>query len=275
MRRRVRHVRDVRALAIRALGQGAQVNGPGVIRWDVAPHCLQPRFHAIEGRSAGWGRDPNQLNAKPDLSYVGDGMDDPFCVVEMQLRCRRCANCLKARSLEWSYRAKNEIHAASRTWFGTMTLRPGEHFLSSCRAEKKLRVGTRWADLSPDEQFKARHAEISNDITRWLKRVRKQSGAKLRYVLVAEAHKTGLPHYHILVHEQMSGPPVTERTLRRQWLLGHSKFELVENSGAAWYVAKYLAKAALARVRASRAYGQGIEGPKCPRENPAPQNVKF
>lgn len=128
--------------------------------------------------------------------------------------------------------------------------------MASLRAEARLaKRGVRWAELSPAEQFQARHQEISRDLTTWLKRVRKQSGARLRYLLVAEAHKSGLPHYHALIHERRFSVPVTERVLRHQWNLGFSKFQLVEGSEAAWYVAKYLAKDARARVRASVRYG--------------------
>lgn len=180
---------------------------------------------------------------------------DPPCTVELTTKCRRCPPCLKARSQEWTYRAKRELAAAARTWFGTMTLRPEEHYLASCRWEV-ARVGRSWRELSASEQFAAEQEIVGIEITKWLKRVRKESGAPLRYLLVAEAHKSGLPHYHVLVHEVSPQLQVGERVLRRQWKLGHSKFNLVEGGASARYVAKYLAKAHDARVRASVRYGK-------------------
>jgi len=235
---------------------GATVTGPGTIEWNVAPKCLSPRYVSIEGRGVRWGTSPFVDEPAPQLSYHADGMDDPRCTLDIIVKCRQCEACLKQRASEWSYRAKSEIHASARTWFGTMTLRPQEHYLAQCRAMARLTSrAVRWDELSPAEQFQARHNEISKEITKWLKRIRKESGSRLRYLTVAEAHKSGLPHYHTLIHESFIGSPVGERTLRRQWTLGHSKFNLVEGSVHAWYVAKYLAKASEARVRASIRYG--------------------
>lgn len=194
------------------------------------------------------------LHPVPRMGYVKNWSDPP-ATVEMYTKCRRCPACLKARSLEWTYRAKRELAAASRTWFGTMTLRPEEHYLASLRWEK-AKAGRRFNELSATEQFQAEQEEIAKEITRWLKRVRKESGAPLRYLLVAEAHKSGLPHYHVLVHETSPSKTVGERTLRHQWKLGFSKFKLVEGPAVAGYVAKYLTKEASARVRASVLYGK-------------------
>ena len=111
--------------------------------------------------------------------------------------------------------------------------------------------------LSNDKQFQARHQAIGPELTKFLKRVRKESAAMLRYCLVAEAHKSGLPHYHLVVHET-GGEPVRHKTLQGQWKLGYSNWKLVDinDSGkTAAYVAKYLSKSALARVRASKHYG--------------------
>lgn len=266
---RVRHVQDVRRLAAAALGKGARITAPGVITWNVARGCLTPRYIEVRGRSAlATTRDGVRLagnlheNPRPRMGHITNWQDPP-CTVEIFAKCRRCKPCLRARSQEWTYRAKVELRAAARTWFGTMTLRPSEHWLASCRWET-AKAGRTWAELSPAEQFQAEHSIVCQDITRWLKRVRKESGARLRYLLVSEAHKSGLPHYHILVHEVSPLEQVGERTLRRQWKLGHSKFNLVEGTAAAGYVSKYLTKDASARVRASVRYGQiglqAIEG---------------
>ena len=153
MKPRVRHVRDVRRLAAAALGKGAVITGPGVIRWNVSGKCLTPRYVEVRGRGTRWGTDPHAAHAQPTMEFWVDGMDDPPATLEILAKCRRCAPCLKARSLEWTYRAKRELQAAARTWFGTMTLSPDEHWLASCRWERS-KAGRKWAELSPDEQFR-------------------------------------------------------------------------------------------------------------------------
>jgi hypothetical protein len=110
--------------------------------------------------------------------------------------------------------------------------------------------------LPPAEQFSLRHTEISRELTKYLKRVRKESGAKFRFLLVAEAHKSGLPHYHLLLHEHDQFRPVRKSVLEAQWkAYGFSKWRLIEDERAARYVCKYLSKDAIARVRASIRYG--------------------
>lgn len=262
--RRVHHVKDLRKLVATALWDGAVQTSPTSWAWDLAKGCEDPFTFLLEGRPHEWlGRDEwgdgvalgrFGANARP-MTAVDAPSGAPL-YVDMRTRCRKCSWCLRQRASMWSLRARAEIHASSRTWFGTLTLRPEEHFRSVCVAEARaIARGTRWAELSPAEQFQARHAVISEEITKWLKRCRKDSEARLRYCLVAEAHKSGLPHYHVLVHERWLGGQISERQLRRQWKLGHSKFNLTDGAKAAWYVAKYLAKASQARVRASVRYG--------------------
>lgn len=171
-------------------------------------------------------------------------------------RCRRCEWCLKQRRNLWWLRARAEYEAASRTWFGTMTLNPDMHYRVQSIVDLDLKSqGIDIDALSVDEQFAERHRVVSRWITKYLKRVRKQSGARLRYMLVAEPHKSGLPHYHCLIHEASPDDVVTERLLRKTWKYGHSKFKLVESKAAAAYVTKYLTKTATVRVRASLRYG--------------------
>lgn len=99
----------------------------------------------------------------------------------------------------------------------------------------------------------------------------------------------GRPHYHILFHEKKAGALVRgdvqhaeifgkdgefekrwvktrkgwkqflfatdEAELRKQWQLGHTKFQLCESSNSAVYVCKYVVKSAGVRPRASQRYG--------------------
>ena len=101
--------------------------------------------------------------------------------------------------------------------------------------------------------------EVGREVTRYLKRVRKESGARVRYLLVAERHKSGQPHLHIMVHEADQERPVRYATLANQWKLGFVHFKLAQDTKTAAYVCKYISKALLARVRASLRYGLGEE----------------
>jgi hypothetical protein len=161
------------------------------------------------------------------------------------------------------------------------------------RARLRLsRNGEDFEALPANQQFQERHRECSAELTLWLKRVRQVAAidhrqsqrlaegcestrgtdcrchplsdynVPLTYLLVAEAHKSGLPHYHLLISEHRESRPVRARHLKSQWRLGFSDVKLVaqdEGKRHAAYCAKYLAKAALARVRASQGYGQPAE----------------
>jgi hypothetical protein len=158
-------------------------------------------------------------------------------------------------------RVVDELKATQgRTWFLTLTVAPQGHVDAANRARLRLAVqGVDFDRLSPDQQFVERQSEIGPEITRYLKRVRKESGSPLRYALVAEPHKSGLPHYHALIHEVDPYSPVRASTLKGQWKLGFSQCKLVaqgDENRTASYVAKYLTKTASSRVRVSEGYGQ-------------------
>lgn len=179
--------------------------------------------------------------------------------VEMQSRCRKCENCLAHRRRLWAARGRAEIDAAPRTWFGTFTMHPEARFAIQMRALDRLHRsghGLEWHALPRDVRFKALADVASHEVTLWLKRVRKQSGARLRYLLVTESHKDGFPHFHMLLHEYDGS--ATKRLLESQWRCGFSQWRVVrpDDRKASFYVAKYLAKSALTRVRASQRYGQ-------------------
>lgn len=259
--RRVVHSSWARALAQHALTMGAERYSLHEVRWDVSGGCENPVRILFEGRPEARPFTHAGARGTQTRLYVhhADGFDrDQLMSVLMLSRCRRCPRCLKARSFMWAQRAKFELGNSARTWFGTLTLRAEEHYLAELRARRDCTArGVNFDELSPEAQFKARHNVISSELTLWLKRVRKQSGASARYLLVAEAHKSGLPHYHCLVHEVAESDRIGERVLRGQWKLGYSKFSLVDagDPRAARYVCKYLSKAAEARVRASVRYG--------------------
>ncbi len=112
-----------------------------------------------------------------------------------------------------------------------------------------------WEATSEDEKFRLLATEAGKEITRYLKRLRK-AGARVRYCLVAEAHKSGLPHFHMLLHEVSEDHPVRHRLLVDKWGAGFVNAKLVPSeSRVAFYVTKYLTKSARARIRASAEYG--------------------
>lgn len=275
---RVHDVRDLRATALRVLDQGALISRRSTVEWDVSGNCQNAKLVTLTGRPARKEEAPTWRYGESEFPttdprfwatyaperkqhVVRDEHNNPLWL-DFTVRCRKCDKCLAARSRLWTERAIAETRFASRTWMGTLTLSPEQHYVMECRASHRLKSGAVvWSSLNEDDQLGERHREISREITLWLKRVRQASNAKLRFLLVMERHKTGLPHYHCLIHE--GAIPVVKRVLSDQWKLGFSKFKLVEQEAgslqrASYYVAKYLTKAANARVRASVGYGNPL-----------------
>lgn len=244
-------------LAADALHAGEYTRrGAMTIEWDMAKRCRSPVTRELLVRP-----EPKlaALRGGGRVGYTVNKGENGGYNIHYGVACRRCDNCLRARRAVWSARATSETLASVRTWFGTLTLAPESHFRMLMAASARLRAsGTSFEALGAEEQFRERHSEISKEITLWVKRVRKNSGAPLRFLVVTEAHQSGLPHYHALIHESDATKPVTYRQLSSAWPLGYVKFKLVDPGDVttARYVTKYLAKNAMARVRASVAYGE-------------------
>lgn len=253
---RAYHLKEARAFARNALANGGHLATPTQVEWDIASKCSNPQRREIIAR-----HDPRE-----------DWYSERPINTAITVRCRRCQNCLRARGAHWRLRAQAELALAQRSWFGTLTLNDAEQVKALYRAQLAAkRRGVPWeapVKRAPGEsqedfarrvhldQFSRVVRAIGPEIGKWLKRIRKESGAKLRYILVAEAHKSGKPHFHILISEVAGSSPILKRTLQRQWKLGFSQFRLVqEGEAAARYVTKYLTKSAIARVRASEGYG--------------------
>lgn len=236
--------------AYKALTEGGERLSQMRFRWNVHGPCLSPKTVMVFGRPSGRGK----------YIVVEPGSKHPL-EVELTTACRQCENCRKQRARIWAARAMSEIERSSRTWFGTLTLSPDEHFKALCRvrslSDDRL---SEFDSRSEGERFSLVVTEIGREVTRFLKRVRKNSGVRLRYCLVAERHKSGLPHFHVLLHERSQ--PVRHAVLSEAWKLGFTNFKLVtDGKKAAWYAAKYLSKDSLARVRASCRYGEGFNEP--------------
>lgn len=215
---------------------------------DMAGDCQAPVYREYHGAEA----------MKARLDGTGAKSRGPQSVIEFDVRCRKCANCLKARAHHWRLRASAEISQAARTWFGTLTFRPEEVYRHKCAAHLRLAArGIAWAEMSSDDQFAALAHEMGKEFTLFMKRLRK-AGASVRYCLVAEAHKSGVPHFHVLIHERAEEEPVRHKVLVDQWRAGFCKFNLCNDRRPASYVTKYLTKSARARIRASAHYGSAV-----------------
>lgn len=202
--------------------------------------------------------DGEWINLAPDAKRRWQGPPMPrsrTATAYLSVRCRKCPECLRAKARSWAHRAHAECRVSSRTWFLTLTVAPAHRFTMTMRAQKRLSES--FAKQPLEEQARHIREQLSQECTRWLKRVRKVSNARLRYLLVMEPHADGFPHVHALVHE-VTGR-VTKRQLESAWWLGHSKAKLVDNphdKSAAWYVCKYITKDNQTRPRASIQYGQ-------------------
>lgn len=250
----------------RAISSGARQIGPFEAEWDISGNCLLPVRREISARKM---RDavierivlPDDW-ATSDFPYDWLGhrrvykiteKDGPFAVY-LTARCRLCDNCLKKRRDMWAARALVEQSRSARTWFGTLTLSPQWHSVFGSHAALRAMQRDRepLEALPFDKQLHYRADAIGVEITKLFKRMRK-AGHEFRYMLVLEAHKSGLPHFHILVHE--IGAPIGKRDLEAAWRFGFSSWKLATDRRAVWYVAKYLGKSGAARVRASLRYG--------------------
>lgn len=233
--------RTVRRYIFEAQGRGQTVT-------DFSNGCLRPPDIICIGA--------------PDRTAVRVGIEkDQLLSHRIFVPCRKCPVCLKLRAKRWAAKASTETRIAPRTWFGTLTVRPEDRFKAKVETEIRLsKSGVAFRELPPDEQFQELGKTLQEEVTKWLKRVRKNAKARFRYILVVEKHKDGFPHFHLLLHET-GADRVPKKILENAWRIGFSQFRLVDSkSSAPWYVCKYLTKSSLMRVRASQHYGPTAVG---------------
>lgn len=218
--------------------------------WDISRGCENPV------PVTHWS---NQTGLAKNLRKPGYRI--PGIELVMLTPCRSCPVCLKRHARLWAARAVEETNASERTWFGTLTARPDVHVWIDQVASTQM--GDFWVQPRA-KKFAMQSAVLGKEVTKYLKRLRKESGFQIRYLCVTEIHdglKTsdfmrGRPHLHMLLHEK-PGQPIPKEMLERQWPHGFTKFRLVNNARhAAWYVSKYVSKASEARTRASLGYGK-------------------
>lgn len=268
---------------VRIVGRALQSGGVrhSLMRseWNVAGDCQTPKWFALQARptaretivqttifdqlNVGHGAFArHKVTAPYRLTdrYVVVSPGKPFpLVLEMWTRCRRCDKCRQARSRLWRHRVREEVRTWPRTWFGTITISPASHHWFWLKALERSRGQSVEVDrAAPGEQFLARNREISVELTKMLKRVRQNTRAPMRYILVCEQHKSGLPHYHMLIHECSTMWPIRHKELNAQWPYGFTKWKLVNDEAEATYLCKYISKSGVARVRASTRYGDGL-----------------
>lgn len=268
--RRRKHIDAMRRLVAKALENGAERQTWARTVWRMEGDCMSPFFTEVEARPSGketWAEAAKRPAVRPEWQAFGrwtirhekrtvvvrEGSEIPL-ILEIWTRCRRCQKCREHRARIWRRRMVAEIEGAHRTWFGTLTLRPEANVQLLSQARSRLaKQGVDLDALDLGEQFREHCRELSKEVTLYIKRLRKQSSVPLRYISVIEQHKSGVPHVHMLVHEPDA--PIMHKVLSAQWKLGFTKWKLVEDKRASAYCAKYLAKSAVARVRASVGYG--------------------
>lgn len=252
----------VTRLAARALASGGEAIAFGRVAWHIAGNCRAPVHREVSARPPKDGSGP--------MIIVGPGRPKPV-TVELTVRCRKCDNCRLMRKLDWAARAKAEFRLSARTWLSTLTLRPSALALFLARARALAHAKGSDYDLLPyGEQFVRLHNECGKELTLAIKRMRERyPDVPFRYMAVAEQHKSGVPHYHMLIHESDPDCPLKHvhlagdaaRQIAPLWTWGFSKFNLVLDEKGATYSAKYLSKSTAARVRASVDYGNGPKTP--------------
>lgn len=241
--RRVRNV-TARTLYKVAHGPNAQRHSSFSASCDFSSNCENPVM--INMRSDTTDKPTGGRSAPREVSYYA--------------RCRKCPACAKANAKQWAIRAAAEMELAPRTWFVTLTFRAEIHWIFERQAEK---LGKTIFDVEFLE------------VQKMFKRMRK-AGHAFRYLLATEAHQSGLPHFHLFIHENVN-TPFTSRLLSGNqkedlkpsfWHHGNVHCRLVPPDRAwarSWYLCKYLSKDPSARQRASIKYGGGRGGVSPPR----------
>lgn len=217
MSRRRMSVRALEATVTRLLAQGLvepvlvrEANGDphgGLYRryWrmKVAPWCKKPHLFTLFASQ----------EADRKGRVIGTAL-----ALDVAVPCRNCDRCLKMRSHFWRDRALAEYKSNARSYFGTITLTPEDHYLLDARATARLaQQGVLFSALSDAEIFKERCREFGRELSLYLKRLRQGPGGHrkvhLRYLMIAEAHDSdktsdlikGRPHFHVMFHEPVPG----------------------------------------------------------------------
>lgn len=279
MARNYRRSHDVRRSQMAALASGGHLvhlsdgKPSRTVFHDVAGNCQRPVL------TLDWGR--SELKNGRTRIVTGSGNAANF--MERYVPCRKCDNCLERRGYHWRMRAKLEATIAARTWMGTLTLSPAcvVHALNICR-DNMRKQGLDYDGLPYADRFTQLDALFYKEFQKRMKLLRKNTEVPLRYLAVTEAHKSGLPHWHVLLHEtdpdrplrydadllgrqrvSVNGRKKWKRLRDPFWIAGFQDWDLKEPYEAS-YVCKYLSKSLDAKVRASTRYGSVSDEPTPP-----------
>lgn len=253
MAQRFLHHDRMMVLFAHALSMGAVRTGAASARWDISGDCRNGYLTVVRGRPG-----HKQRMIDPYVDILPKAGRIPYWL-DLITRCRRCDRCLRYRAWKWRTRALEEVRLGSRTWFGTLTVDPDHHFLALSRVRAACHEqGYSFDDLDEVKRFALLVKEHGRELTLYVKRLRKYSQVRIRYLIVAEKHKSGLPHFHMLIHER--GGEIKHKLLSAEWHLGFEKWRLTSTlePQKALYLCKYLSKDLTARVRASQSYGIGL-----------------
>lgn len=255
--RRNLHIDALHRMVAKALAAGATRPNMSRVRWDISGPCQRPHVTEFYSRPAG-DEGQRMIHNRRQRIVVKRFSMAPM-TLELHTPCRKCGPCKAYRQRLWTARAYDETRLSARTWFGTLTISPEAwvHAISRCRAAEASQ-GVDFDALPETERHALLHAQFGAEVTKMLKRIRGLVPAEhLRFLVVLELTQNGVIHYHLLLHERSSMFPVRHAQLKDQWPFGFSKWKLVDDARQASYVAKYLSKTLLARVRASEGYGTG------------------
>lgn len=186
--------------------------------------------------------------------------DKPISIIGKG-RCRKCENCLKARSIMWKLRAIEEYKRWPVTAFGTITMSLDHHYLIDSEIMRGHADATghykrhpqRLEELSSDELFSWRVRIFGEELQRYFKRLRKNLSLEkgsMRYLLVAEAHNSartnnelrGRPHFHLLLHETKPQVLFRGNPVHAQWSSeeGTDWIKRKYQSGGRWFEGTFL-----------------------------------
>lgn len=128
--------------------------------------------------------------------------------------CGKCPNCIKKRTSQWSFRLRKEGDNSSSSYFITLTYNTIHIPITK----------NGYMTLKPE------------DITKWIKRLRKVNKEKIKYYYVGEyGGQTNRPHYHMIIYN------ADINLIDKTWNLGAIHYGEV-NGASIGYTLKYMIK---------------------------------
>lgn len=241
--------------------------------------CIPDENGDIVWKMSGSCTAPTKISSKSQEVFHNGKLKALPRYVTLVVRCRKCTACRLTRSWAWSDRAAMEAAKGGRVWWCTFTLKPefAYHAELQAIAQAKREKQDFWK-LDARKQFALRTKYCRTHLTKVFMRMRKglKSGyfnsnildletgkaqaevippLKFRTLVVAEPHKTGIPHFHALIFEG-------QQEIKALWMrhyaqdMGRNSFELCKSPiKASRYVTGYLSKSPISIISASLGFG--------------------